>query len=140
MHDLLTQGNGAQCTVLLSLLECWGTFAHCHGPKIGIPSNTYYTTPHGAQKNQQPKTNFAAGIPRQWAELGLEPQLSTTWKASLDEDATSAMHYFDAGGRRGCGSVMHCRAADRITPHLEGHICPNLRQLSIPAAYSCLKL
>ena len=42
----------------------------------------------GHKENQQPKTTFAAGIPRQWAELGLEPQLSTTWKASLDEDAT----------------------------------------------------
>ena len=54
------------------------------------------------------KTNTAAGIPRQWAELGLEPQLSTTWRASLDEDATSAMQFFTPAGVGGV--VRWCTA------------------------------
>ena len=59
----------------------------------------------------------------------------------------SAMHYFDAGGRRGCGSVMHCRAADCITPHqaymhvqtTENYQC-FMTMKFIPAAHSCLKI
>ena len=73
-----------------------------------------YIVSHGSPKPTKYPKITAAGIPRQWAELGLEPQLSTTWKASLDEDATSAMHFF---GRRRASGVWFGDALQGSRPH-----------------------
>ena len=42
-----------------------------------------YIVSHGSPKPTKYPKITAAGIPRQWAELGLEPQPSTAWKASM---------------------------------------------------------